>query len=61
MIRRLNGIKIRYWNHRRNRRKKKKKTVERTVRGSKIKTTEIGDTEVGGVTSAVAGVGSGIS
>jgi len=40
--------------------KGKKKTVERTVRGSKIKTTEIGDTEVGGVTSAVAGVGSGL-
>ena len=40
--------------------KNKQKTIERTVRGSKIKTTEIGDTEVGGVTSAVAGVGSGI-
>jgi hypothetical protein len=40
--------------------KEKNKTIERTVRGSKIKTNEIGDTEVGGVTSAVAGVGSGI-
>ena len=40
--------------------KGKKKTVERTVRGSKIKTTEVGNTEVGGVTSAVAGVGSGL-
>ena len=40
--------------------KNKQKTIERTVRGSKIKTTEIGDTEVGGVTSAVAGVGSGL-
>ena len=40
--------------------KQKNKTVTRKVRGSDIKTTEIGDTEVGGVTSAVAGVGSGI-
>ena len=40
--------------------KEKNKTVTRKVRGSDIKTTEIGDTEVGGVTSAVAGVGSGI-
>ena len=40
--------------------KDKQKTITRKVRGSDIKTTEIGDTEVGGVTSAVAGVGSGI-
>ena len=40
--------------------KGKKKTVERTVRGSKIKTTEVDKSEVGGVTSAVAGIGSGL-
>jgi len=40
--------------------KDKKKTVTRKVRGSDIKTTEIGDTEVGGFTSAAAGVGSGV-
>ena len=40
--------------------KNKKKTIERTVRGSKIKTTEADEKEVGGLTSAAAGVGSGI-
>ena len=40
--------------------KNKKKTIERTVRGSKIKTTEADEKEVGGLTSAAAGVGSGV-
>jgi len=40
--------------------KGKKKTVERTVRGSKIKSAPVEEKEVGGLTSAVAGVGSGL-
>ena len=40
--------------------KGKKKTVERTVRGSKIKDTSVGEKEVGGFTSMAAAIPSGI-
>ena len=39
---------------------KNKKTVTRKVRGSDINTTTVGKTEVGGLTSALAGIPSGL-